>query len=498
MALKRLLQLAIDILRTNYSLLDSIECISKLLLFKRLSDLASIDQERESIFIPKDARWCSIQKNQTETVDLANIDQEKESIFIPEDARWCSIALEDKQIDIGISLSKAMASIEHRNPILKGLLTNSEDYYWKRYKDNILFSLLRLFSSIDLTGNSLQDLKELGLAYEFLLQEKEKENKGKVYTPPEISQMMVKILNLKDRSFIYDPICGSGELLASAAKYLLMGKYDMKTIGIYGQSRDFRDEIDARLNFIFNGFHAPYIQVGDPIIDPFFIDGDSFQGFDFIVSNPPFSIKIPKNKLKKLNRSELFPYGIPNNGLGDLLFIQHILSSLNSTGKAAILLPHGALSREGKEREIRKNIVEEDVVEAIIELAPNLFAKTDIPVFLLILNKNKAKKREIIFIDASKEYENARKQNFLKTKNVDKIIHTFQKFENLEGLAKIVSLEEVADNDYYLSPSHYVSPPQEEEINTLLEIEKLRLLELEKTTLAKEMDSSLRNLGIEL
>lgn len=202
--------------------------------------------------------------------------------------------------------------------------------------------------------------------------------------------------------------------------------------------------------------------------------------------------------LKNINFPKRFDYGIPGNGIGNYLFIQHILSSLGKQGKASVILPRGVLSREGDEGQIRKKIIEDDLIEAVIEIAPKLFYNVSIPVVIMIFNRNKYHKNKILFIDASREYEAKRGQNFLQPEHIDRIVCAYRSLEDEEGFAKIVSIEEIAKKNYNLSVDYYVIPPADEKIDISVEVSNLHRLEAERSELETKIDDYLRALGIKL
>lgn len=464
-----ILSKAVDILRDRYSRRESIDCLLKLLLLKRLSDLSERYQEESDVLITKQFIF-----------------------YIPESFRW-SLIQEDR--DIRSSLQEAASKIEEKVPALEGLLSNRETKYWDKFSEDILRNLFDLFSKLDLSDGSLDFAEEISLTFEVLFSSYFLEISS-IYTPKSISDMLMKIISPQLGCHIYDPECGAGEMLSSAFRHIYKETQSTSYIHLYGESSYYHDFQIARINLILQGGQKNMIKLGNSLNNPAF-EG---QKFDYVICNPPFNVRASQEEISDMEKSDRFPYGIPSSRNKNYLFIQHILSSLKNTGKAAVIQPVSAVSHGGDESIIRSKLVDEDVIEAIIKLPYKLFYEVSIPAIILIINKQKENDRrnKIIFIDASNEYEEGRKQNHLKGRNIEKIVTTFKGFEEIEGFSRVVGIKEIAENSYDLNVYRYISYPREEKIDPILEVSKLRELEAERTTFAHDIDECLRALGIDI
>lgn len=454
----------IEVLRAKYSLDEIRDCILQLLLFKRVSDLLS--EKGQNLSVPIESYWS---------------------------------VLEQEQHHLAKKFNEALTLMETANPYLKGVFTDSEIDFWSRFDDKTLWYLIELFSKLNLRGEAPDDLNKLGEISEWLIEKSASTgvNTRGVYTPRQITTMMVKLINPQQNTSIYDPACGSGEFLAESVRFIRESGKDVTEVKIHGQAASTQECATAKINLMLHGIDKPDIRPGNAIFEPCFVQGD-LGSFDVVLLNPPFNLKYSQWDLKAIRYPDRFSYGIPSNGVGDFLFIQHAIHSLKDGGKAAIVLPRGVLFRKGDEEKIRKEMIEDDWIEAVIELAPKLFYQTSIPVTVVIFNQNKPNKNKILFIDASREYEAGRGQNLLKPEHIDHIVSAYYSFQYEEGFTRLVSVEEIAENEYNLSVNRYVIPPVNEQINIALEVERLHQLEAERYELEKKIDDYLQALGIEL
>lgn len=464
--IEHILSEAINVLHGKYALGESIDCVLKLLLFKRLSDRSSMEEVTQ-LYVLKKAYWSVI---------------------------------EGEQHNLADKLSETLTTIEIDNPYLQGIFTNSEINFWNRFDDNTLRSVIYLISKLYLGDENFYDLNELAKVFEKYLEKRASIEgyKRRIYTPQQVTKMMVEIINPKQKTSIYDPVCGSGEFLAESVKFLKKIGGDVSQIDIYGQDENIQECATAKMNLILRGIYKFNIQVGNAILEPYFVQEGKPKLFDVVLSNPPFNLKYNSEYIKNINYTNQFPYGIPNNGIGDYLFIQHVLSSLGEKGKAGIILPRGVLFREGDEGEIRKRIIESDLIEAVIEIAPKLFYKVSIPVVIIIFNRSKSHKNKILFIDASREFEAGRGQNFLQTEHIDRIVCAYRSSKDKDGFAKLVPIKEIADNKYNLSVDRYVIHLADEKIDIDFEVSNLHRLEAERSELERKIDEYLQALGIKL
>ena len=225
--------------------------------------------------------------------------------------------------------------------------------------------------------------------------------------------------------------------------------------------------------------------------------GKELMLFDRVIANPPYSLKNWGREEASADEFGRFRFGLPPANAGDYAFVQHMLATLNHTGKAGVVLPHGILFRGGAEGKIRQGLVKEDLIEAIIGLPANLFYGTGIPVTIILYNKDKeeAHENKIFFIDASRDFQEGKNQNVLRDEDVEKIVSTFDNYEEIEKYSRIVTLDEIKENDYNLNISRYIDTTEEEQIDVVQAIKELQQLELEHNEIEATMYSFLKELG---
>lgn len=341
-------------------------------------------------------------------------------------------------------------------------------------------NLVRIFNdpSLDFSGNTAEGDDILGDAYEYLMRHFATESgksKGQFYTPAEVSRILAKVIgitpeNSTTQTKAYDPTCGSGSLLLKVA--LEAGKL----IELYGQEKETATANLARMNMILHNCPTADIVADNTLSRPAFItpgaEKDELQTFDYIVANPPFSLKNWSNGVQvgKDDEYSRFEFGTPPEKNGDYAFLLHIIKSLKTTGKAAVVLPHGVLFRGNAEGEIRKNILKRGLIKAIIGLPANLFYGTGIPACIIILDKEGAKDRkEIFMIDASKGFEKDGNKNRLREQDIRKITDVFTAKQELPKYSKSIQISDIADakNDYNLNIPRYIDTQEVEDIQNI-------------------------------
>ena len=444
---------AVNIMRAQHSVGESIECVSKLLLLKRLID-------------------------QQPGMNSGNFSLEA--------------------VNLSEAISKLTADLEKHDPALEGVFVSSEANFWNRFSDEILQQVMQLLDELDLSPTNLTNANDLGQAYEnFIEKYAEIERfQREVYTPVQVCRLLVELTRLEQVTSIYDPACGSGELLAAAVAYIQRSKGETAEIAVFGQTPIEQGQTIAKINLMLHGIHHPDIRLGNNILSPRFVANNQPMLFDIALANPPFGLKRSPEVLIDAKWSDRSPDGVPRNGSDRVyLYIQHVLASLKPNGKAAMILPRGVLFRHSEER-IRKQLIEADQIEAVIELAPKLFRSTSIPVVVMVFNKNKIHKRRILLIDASHEYETGKGRNRLSPEQVDHIVSTYHDFSETE-FSKLVSIEEIEANIYDLTIDRYIKQKQEE-FDITAEIEQLRRLDTRQIELEESMGNYLRKLGIKL
>jgi type I restriction enzyme M protein len=286
---------------------------------------------------------------------------------------------------------------------------------------------------------------------------------------------MIEILDPKPEKSIYDPALGSAGMLIVGYKYVeeKYGKEKANTLFLYGQEVNPKTLALAKMNTLLHDIRNFYFALGDTLLYPKFKEGDSIKKFDYVIANPPWNQDgYDEDTLKKGEYwKERFKYGFATKQSADWIWIQHMLASAKE--KVAVVIDTGAVSRGGREKLIRQKIVEDDLIESVILLPEKLFYNTGAPAVIIVLNKQKLEERKgkILLINASKEFQPGKKQNTLSKKNIQKIVSAYREFKDIEKFAKVITIEEIGENDYNLSPSRYVSIVEEEQYRPISEIE---------------------------
>ena len=332
-----------------------------------------------------------------------------------------------------------------------------------------LSKLVTIFNDLDFSGSRAEGDDLLGDAYEYLMRHFATESgksKGQFYTPAEVSRILAKVVgigpNTPQDQTVYDPACGSGSLLLKAAAEAPRG------MTIYGQEKDNATWALSKMNMILHGNEIAEIEKGDTITSPQFTKGDRLRTFDYVVMNPPFSVKSWNNGLE--HDYGRFEYGRPPEKNGDYAFLLHALTSLKSTGKAAIILPHGVLFRGNAEGTIRTRLLKQGFIKGVIGLPANLFYGTGIPACVVILDKENAQARTGVFmIDASKGFMKDGNKNRLRSQDIHKIVDTFNKQTEVDRYSRMVPMSEIADakNDYNLNIPRYIDSSEPEDLQDL-------------------------------
>lgn len=337
-----------------------------------------------------------------------------------------------------------------------------------------LSKLIAIFENqaLDFRNNRAEDDDILGDAYEYLMRHFATESgksKGQFYTPAEVSRILAKVIEVekadKPSYTAYDPTCGSGSLLLKVAEESPNG------LTLYGQEKDIATKGLAIMNMWLHGYPEAAIQGRNTIADPQFKENDgTLKRFDFVVANPPFSVKNWTSGISAIDDefNRFRGYGIPPEKNGDYAFLLHIIASLKSTGKAAVILPHGVLFRGNAEAEIRQNILERKWIKGIIGLPANLFYGTGIPACIIVIDKEGAKDREGVFmIDASKGFRKDGAKNRLREQDLHKIVDAFNRGWEIEKYSRFVPLEEIEKNEFNLNIPRYIDTQEDEDIQDL-------------------------------
>jgi len=412
-------------------------------------------------------------------------------IVVPEGASYDDMIAAKGDKEIGDKINKIIAALAEEND-LKGVIDvadfNDEDKLGKG-KEMIdrLTKLIGIFQGLDLSANRAGGDDLLGDAYEYLMRHFATESgksKGQFYTPSEVSRILAKVVGIDENTSqdatVYDPTCGSGSLLLKASDEAPRG------LSIFGQEMDNATSALARMNMILHNNTTAKIWKGNTLSDPQWKDApDQLKTFDFAVANPPFS---NKNWTSGLNpEADLynrFTWGIPPEKNGDYTFLLHIIKSLKSTGKGAVILPHGVLFRGNAEANIRENLIKQGYIKGIIGLPANLFYGTGIPACIIVIDKEHSQKavssfnegdenlptvsgRPIFMIDASKGFIKDGNKNRLRAQDIHKIVDVFNKGLELERFSRLVPINEIVANDYNLNIPRYIDSSEPEDLHDL-------------------------------
>ena len=265
---------------------------------------------------------------------------------------------------------------------------------------------------------------------------------------------------------VLDPTCGSGGMLVQTRNYLTRNGENPSNLMLSGQERNLSTWAICKLNMFLHGVRGADIRKGDTLGDPQHVENGEIMRFDRVIANPPFSLKKWGKEQADNDPYGRFPYGTPPKDAGDLAFIQHMIASLNADGMMGVVVPHGVLFRGSSEKAIRKGILDDDLLEGVIGLPAGLFYGTGIPAALLIINKKKSSERKdkVFFINSELEFEEGKNQNKLREKDIQRILSTFDRYEDEKRYAKVVSIDEIRENDYNLNIRRYAdtSPPSEQ------------------------------------
>jgi type I restriction enzyme M protein len=425
--------------------------------------------------------------------------------YIPGEYTWQEVR--KITTNLGERLTEALRGIARENPKLQGVIDikdfNETSAGQRMISDEALARLIEILNRHRL-GLSDVEPDILGRVYEYLLRkfaEGSGQSAGEFYTPREVGILMSRLLDAEEGEDVYDPACGSGGLLIKAQLHLKEKVKEIKKpLKLYGQEINSFTYAMAKMNAFIHDMDAD-IRVGDTIRNPRFAGGGGLKQFDKVTANPMWNQKFPPEIFEN-DSYDRFLFGIPpSNSSSDWGWIQHMFASLKEKGKLVVVIDTGVVSRgsgnagSNREREIRKKFVDGDCVETIILLSDNLFYNTTAPGNIIVVNKDKPRKGEILLINASKEFAKGRPKNYLTEDNIGKIERVYKGWEEVEGFSKITTNEEAARNDYNLSPSRYVATDEKEEYLPIDEaLVELEQVEEERKEIDKELGDILKKI----
>ena len=427
----------------------------------------------------------------------------RERFILPEGADFDSLYSQRNEADIGQRINIALEAIEEANKAkLEGVFRevdfNSEGKLGQTKERNTrIKGLLEVFSDsrLDLRPSVIGDEDVIGNVYEYLLEKFASDagkKAGEFYTPGQVSTLLARLLKPKKGDTICDPACGSGSLLIKVGR-----QADKRDFALFGQESNGTTHALCRMNMFLHGMDNFRIEWGDTLRNPRLTEGDRLMQFDVVAANPPFSLDQWGIEEAGADPFHRYHRGLPPKGKGDFAFITHMVETARAgTGRVGVVVPHGVLFRGAAEGRIRQKLIQENLLEAVIGLPANLFFGTGIPAAILIFNKGKTH-GDVLFIDASREFEDGKNQNRLSDAHLDKIVATYEAFHPVDKYAYRATAQEIADNDYNLNIPRYVDTFEEEAEIDLAAVKKdIARLEGELVTVRKKMDGYLKELGL--
>lgn len=422
--------------------------------------------------------------------------------------------------EIGQKINVALSHIEEHNSgklrnVFRAIDFNSQvDFGDVREKNATLRNLLEDFNGLDLRPNQLGSSDIIGDAYEYMIANFASDagkKGGEFFTPSQVSELVASLVKPQKNDRIYDPTCGSGGLLLKAYKKVPSGK-----VAVYGQELNAQTWALCTMNMFLHGVDDAKIWQGDTLSNPQNIEDDKLMKFQVVVANPPFSLdkwdsgflsnagvdangKKQEKMTSSLDPWKRFDWGVPPTSKGDYAFVLHMLNSMDAeSGRMAIVLPHGVLFRGASEGKIRKQIVEFNLLDAVIGLPANLFYGTGIPACVLVFRKNRTR-RDVLFIDASgdENYEKGKNQNILRDSDIARIVSTYEAREAIDKYSYVASFDEIKENDFNLNIPRYVDTFEEEELVDIDQVKQnIANIEAELTVVQTQMQKYLEELGL--
>lgn len=436
-----------------------------------------------------------------------------ERFKVPENCMFDHLFENRNAPNLGELINTALESLEDANRnklerVFRNIDFNSEANLGQtKDRNRRLKNLLVDFAALDLQPSHLEDNDVIGDAYEYLIEKFASDagkKAGEFYTPAQVSKLLAKLIDPKPGDRIIDPTCGSGSLLIKTAK-----EVGSKNFSLYGQEINGSTWALARMNMFLHEIDNADIQWGDTLNNPKLLEGDSLLKGNKVVANPPFSLDKWGADNAVTDQYKRFHRGIPPKSKGDYAFISHMIeSTYEDIGKVGVILPHGVLFRGSSEGKIRQELIEENLLEAVVGLPSNLFFGTGIPACILIFNRGKGENKDVLFIDSSKLYDSGKNQNRLRDADIEKIVDTYKSFQegtplsNGEGqviedkFAYRATLKEIKENDFNLNIPRYVDTFEEEEpVDVKATQEEIKSLKIQLTEVESKMENYLKELG---
>ena len=434
---------------------------------------------------------------------------ERERFVLPEGASFYDLYNKRNEANIGELINIALEAIEEGNKskldgVFRNVDFNSEASLGKtKDRNRRLKMLLEDFAKTELDLRPSRVSEDIiGECYIYLISRFASDagkKAGEFYTPTPVSRLLAKLANPQPGNTIFDPACGSGSLLIRAAEEVGSDNFAM-----YGQEMNGATWALARMNMFLHAKDAARIEWCDTLNNPALIENDALMKFDVVVANPPFSLDKWGQENAQTDRFNRFWRGIPPKTKGDFAFISHMIETAKrGSGRVAVVVPHGVLFRGSSEGQIRQKLIEENLLDAVIGLPANLFSSTAIPVAILVFDRSReiggtnAERKDVLFIDASREFRAGKAQNFLEDENIAKIVDTYRGRKEIDKYSHLVTLDEIRENDFNLNMPRYVDTFEaEEDIDIQALQTEIQKIEDELAKVRSRMDSYLKELGI--
>jgi type I restriction enzyme M protein len=427
---------------------------------------------------------------------------ERERFVLPNKCEFDYIYAQRNEPNIGDIINKALDAIEESNKkklegVFRNIDFNSEANLGQtKERNRILKNLIEDFADehLNLRPSNIGNQDVIGNAYEYLIARfasSAGKKGGEFYTPAEVSTLLARLLQPKPGMRICDPACGSGSLLIKVANEI-----ENHDFSLFAQESNGSTWALCKMNMLLHAIDNARIEWANTILNPRLVEGDKLMKFDIVVANPPFSLDKWGYEDAAHDKYNRFWRGVPPKSTGDYAFISHMIeTTVQGTGKVGVIVPHGVLFRGGAEGKIRRQFVEENLLECVIGLPTKLFYGTGIPAAILIFNRGK-KTKDVLFIDASREFLEGKNQNRLREEDIKKIFQTYKKFDDVEKYAHRATPEEISENDFNLNIPRYVDTFEEEpEVDIKAVREEIAQLEHQLSKVRKEMDKYLDELG---
>lgn len=425
----------------------------------------------------------------------------RERFIVNEEASFDYFYAHRSDNDIGQTINTVLESIEDANKaklhnVFRNIDFNSEANLGQtRQRNYRLKTLLEDFAALDLKPDNNGDMDIIGDVYEYLIEKfaaSSGKKAGEFYTPAEVSETLARLVAPQEGDRICDPACGSGSLLIRAGKQV--GSNDF---ALYGQEMNGSTWALCKMNMFLHELDSAHIEWEDTIRHPQFIEDDALMKFDIVIANPPFSLDKWGQEMAAEDRFARFQRGIPPKSKGGWAFISHMLATaIEGKGRVGVVVPHGVLFRGGQEGKIREAVIRENLLDAVIGIPANLFYGTGIPAALMIFDKSRKPGKEILFIDASREFEQSTNQNKLRPQDTEKIVTTYRKRQEVEKYAYPAIVKEIEENEFNLNIPRYVDTFEPEpEIDIAATQKEIEQIEADLVETQTKMHAYLKELG---